>query len=116
MKTRIAAPGQPPESAGGMSCSFCWKSGDQVAQLISSPSGRPRAYICNECVDVCVRILIAEPGEPEEAPTAPLGRPHAAQLLEAVENWIREESAGAAGAEAYAAMRALAIRFATGSE
>ncbi len=38
-------------------CSFCHKSQDAVAKLISSPSDYPRAYICNECVAVCNSIL-----------------------------------------------------------
>ena len=38
-------------------CSFCHKSQDAVAKLISSPSDYPRAYICDECVQVCNSIL-----------------------------------------------------------
>jgi ATP-dependent Clp protease ATP-binding subunit ClpX len=38
-------------------CSFCHKSQDAVAKLISSPSEYPRAYICDECVAVCNSIL-----------------------------------------------------------
>jgi len=38
-------------------CSFCHKSQDNVAKLISSPSDYPRAYICDECVAVCNSIL-----------------------------------------------------------
>ena len=38
-------------------CSFCHKSQDAVAKLISSPSDDPRAYICDECVGVCNSIL-----------------------------------------------------------
>jgi hypothetical protein len=34
-------------------CSFCNKGG----KLISGPSHLPRAYICAECVMVCVAIL-----------------------------------------------------------
>src|SRR3981081_4732968 len=48
-------------------CSFCHKSQDAVAKLISSPSAYPRAYICDECVAVCNSILeddraAAQPG------------------------------------------------------
>jgi ATP-dependent Clp protease ATP-binding subunit ClpX len=48
-------------------CSFCHKSQDSVAKLISSPSDYPRAYICDECVAVCNSILeddkaAAQPG------------------------------------------------------
>src|SRR5690242_7011219 len=38
-------------------CSFCHKSQDAVAKLISSPSDYPRAYICDECLAVCNSIL-----------------------------------------------------------
>ncbi|MGH9576707.1 MAG: ClpX C4-type zinc finger protein, partial [Terriglobales bacterium] len=41
----------------GLRCSFCHKSQDAVAKLISSPSDYPRAYICDECVAVCNSIL-----------------------------------------------------------
>ena len=44
-------------------CSFCHKSQDSVAKLISSPSDYPRAYICDECVAVCNSILEDDKGE-----------------------------------------------------
>src|ERR1700691_5448611 len=44
-------------------CSFCHKSQDAVAKLISSPSDYPRAYICDECVAVCNSILEDDRGE-----------------------------------------------------
>src|SRR5437763_3203636 len=47
-------------------CSFCHKSQDAVAKLISSPSDYPRAYICDECVGVCNSIL-----EDDRAEVAP---------------------------------------------
>jgi len=50
MKTRVG-----PEET--LRCSFCHKSQDAVAKLISSPSDYPRAYICDECVAVCNSIL-----------------------------------------------------------
>jgi ATP-dependent Clp protease ATP-binding subunit ClpX len=49
-------------------CSFCHKSQDAVAKLISSPSDYPRAYICDECVAVCNSIL--EDDRSEVAPGA----------------------------------------------
>ncbi len=49
-------------------CSFCHKSQDSVAKLISSPSDYPRAYICDECVAVCNSIL--EDDRTEAAPGA----------------------------------------------
>lgn len=52
-------------------CSFCHKSQDAVAKLISSPSDYPRAYICDECVAVCNSILEDDRGEtqPGAAPS-----------------------------------------------
>ena len=45
-------------------CSFCHKSQDAVAKLISSPSDYPRAYICDECVAVCNTILDKDAAAP----------------------------------------------------
>ena len=52
-------------------CSFCHKSQDAVAKLISSPTDYPRAYICDECVGVCNSILEDDRSEthPSSAPT-----------------------------------------------
>jgi ATP-dependent Clp protease ATP-binding subunit ClpX len=44
-------------SEDSLRCSFCHKSQDAVAKLISSPSDYPRAFICDECVAVCNSIL-----------------------------------------------------------
>src|SRR6266568_3464956 len=63
-------------------CSFCHKSQDAVAKLISSPSDYPRAYICDECVAVCNSIL-----EDDKAATPPstapnqLPKPHEVKTL-----------------------------------
>ena len=46
-----------PRPEESLRCSFCHKSQDAVAKLISSPSDYPRAYICDECVAVCNSIL-----------------------------------------------------------
>ena len=51
-------------------CSFCHKTQDAVAKLISSPSDYPRAYICDECVAVCNSIL-----EDDRTETAPGSTP-----------------------------------------
>jgi ATP-dependent Clp protease ATP-binding subunit ClpX len=58
-------------------CSFCHKSQDAVAKLISSPSDYPRAYICDECVAVCNSILEDDRTETHAA-AAPdhLPKPH----------------------------------------
>src|SRR6478672_2577224 len=54
MKELGLKPRSPEET---LRCSFCHKSQDAVAKLISSPSDYPRAYICDECVAVCNSIL-----------------------------------------------------------
>src|SRR6202046_117461 len=51
-------------------CSFCHKSQDAVAKLISSPSDYPRAYICDECVAVCNSILEDDRGDATPVTTA----------------------------------------------
>ena len=48
---------RPRGTDESLRCSFCHKSQDAVAKLISSPSDYPRAYICDECVAVCNSIL-----------------------------------------------------------
>ena len=56
-------------------CSFCHKSQDTVAKLISSPSDYPRAYICDECV-ACLQLnpwmMIVSEVQTTQAPTANL--------------------------------------------
>ena len=48
---------KPRSPEDTLRCSFCHKSQDAVAKLISSPNEYPRAYICDECVAVCNSIL-----------------------------------------------------------
>ena len=64
-------------SDDSLRCSFCHKSQDTVAKLISSPSDYPRAYICDECVAVCNSILDDDRNEVQPG-TAPshLPKPH----------------------------------------
>jgi ATP-dependent Clp protease ATP-binding subunit ClpX len=50
-------------------CSFCHKSQDAVAKLISSPTDYPRAYICDECVAVCNSILEDDRSEAQTSTT-----------------------------------------------
>src|SRR5579883_1975039 len=64
MKTRTG-----PDDA--LSCSFCHKSQDAVAKLISSPSDYPRAYICDECVAVCNSILEDDRSETQQGAAPP---------------------------------------------
>ena len=46
-------------------CSFCNKTQDQVRKLIAGPNG---AYICDECIDICMDI-IEEEYEQDEHPS-----------------------------------------------
>lgn len=52
---------QPPEEIihprDGERCSFCRKGQSIVESLIVTPGDCPKAYICDECVEVCVSIL-----------------------------------------------------------
>ena len=77
--------------------SFCHKSQDAVAKLISSPSDYPRAYICDECVAVCNSILSDEkhpPAPPLEHPGHCLiCDPRTPQLLDTIEQWVLAEAA-----------------------
>ena len=41
------------EHGKSVSCSFCGKNQDRVNRIIAGPG----AYICNECVRLCVNIL-----------------------------------------------------------
>ena len=56
-------------------CSFCHKTQEQVEKLISSPSEYPRAYICDECVNVCRQILEDERREQTQVMNRRLPRP-----------------------------------------
>jgi len=64
-------------SEESLRCSFCHKSQDAVAKLISSPSDYPRAYICDECVAVCNSILEDDRTETQPGTgAAHLPKPH----------------------------------------
>src|SRR5207249_2471761 len=66
-------------------CSFCHKSQDAVAKLISSPSDYPRAYICDECVAVCNSIL-----EDDRSPTPPTTTPNQLTKPQEVKTFLDE--------------------------
>ena len=56
-------------SDGGIRCSFCNKTQDQVRKLIAGPDG---VYICDECIDICADIIEEEfDDEEEQATSAP---------------------------------------------
>jgi len=83
-------------------CSFCNKSKDAVAHLISSPSDRSRVYICDECVAVCNSIVNDKSAEVAAGVAASMARPRelafdpmlVPDLLDAVERWTHSESRG----------------------
>jgi ATP-dependent Clp protease ATP-binding subunit ClpX len=74
----------PEES---LRCSFCHKSQDAVAKLISSPSDYPRAYICDECVAVCNSILEDDKGEAQTG-TAPAHLPKPAEVRAFLDEYV----------------------------
>jgi|HubBroStandDraft_5_1064220.scaffolds.fasta_scaffold285137_2 ATP-dependent Clp protease ATP-binding subunit ClpX len=84
-------------------CSFCRKNQNAVAKLVSSPSEYPRAHICDECIGVCASILADA-----QAPHPLLTHPLAPGLMEAIEQWIREESSGGDVLVALLGVRAIA--------
>ncbi len=68
-------------------CSFCHKSQDAVAKLISSPSDYPRAYICDECVAVCNSILEDDKGEAQSG-AAPAHLPKPAEVKTFLDEYV----------------------------
>jgi len=74
----------PEES---LRCSFCHKSQDAVAKLISSPSDYPRAFICDECVAVCNSILEDDKGEAHPG-TAPAHLPRPAEVKAFLDEYV----------------------------
>jgi ATP-dependent Clp protease ATP-binding subunit ClpX len=69
-------------------CSFCHKSQDAVAKLISSPSDYPRAYICDECVAVCNSILEDDKGEAQPAGVSPAHLPKPAEVKAFLDEYV----------------------------
>jgi ATP-dependent protease Clp ATPase subunit len=116
-----------PADENSLRCSFCRKKQGSVGKLISSPSDYPRAYICDECVAVCASIIeddkvdiqgSEDQGSEDQAEAPPphplLSHPLASNLMEAVEDWIHEESLGKNGLIALAEMRSIAKRIISG--
>lgn len=68
-------------------CSFCHKSQDAVAKLISSPSDYPRAYICDECVAVCNSILEDDKGD-QQPGTAPAHLPKPSEVKAFLDEYV----------------------------
>jgi len=68
-------------------CSFCHKSQDAVAKLISSPTDYPRAYICDECVAVCNSILEDDRSEAQPS-AAPNQLPKPAEVKAFLDEYV----------------------------
>ena len=68
-------------------CSFCHKSQDAVAKLISSPSDYPRAYICDECVAVCNSILEDDKSDAQSGAT-PAQLPKPAEVKAFLDEYV----------------------------
>src|SRR6266481_5311670 len=69
-------------------CSFCHKSQDAVAKLISSPSDYPRAYICDECVAVCNSILEDDRTTTATAATTPSHLPKPQEVKTFLDEYV----------------------------
>ena len=74
-------------SDDSLRCSFCHKSQDSVAKLISSPSDYPRAYICDECVAVCNSILEDDRSEVQPG-TAPAHLPKPQEVKAFLDEYV----------------------------
>lgn len=48
-----------PEESKLLYCSFCGKAKHEVVKLIAGP----RVFICNECTDLCIAVILEEVAE-----------------------------------------------------
>ena len=69
-------------------CSFCHKTQSAVDRLIASPGESGRAYICNECIAVCQRILEEEQQEQRAQSTPPLKLPKPAEIKDFLDHYV----------------------------
>ncbi len=88
-----------------------------VRKLISSPSDYPRAYICDECIEVCLSILEDDRPGPSQSHVSPtsgshplLDHPLAPSLMHAIENWVQKESSGQNWVPAFGDVRRIAMQ------
>ena len=101
-----------------MNCSFCGKDQNKVGKLISSPHDNPRAFICDQCIAVCVdiiredtlRVQATQTGDRHNSASPDSLTPHplAAGLFDAVLWWMKQESLGNDCLPAMAQMRKIA--------
>ena len=77
-----------------MRCSFCGKHQDQVHRLIAGPG----AYICNECVQLCMSILEDEHDTVQTPPAGSARRhPHPQEIRKVLDQYIIGQEAGQGG-------------------
>ncbi len=69
-------------------CSFCHKTQSAVDRLIASPGESGRAYICNECIAVCQRILEEEQQEQRAQSAPPLKLPKPAEIKDFLDRYV----------------------------
>ncbi len=69
-------------------CSFCHKTQSGVERLIASPGETGRAYICNECIAVCQRILEEEQIEQRAQSAPPLKLPKPAEIKQFLDQYV----------------------------
>ncbi len=67
-------------------CSFCQKTQEVVGKLVSSPGDHPGAYICDECVAACNRIL--EEDQAEHVPTSQTRLPRPAEVKNYLDQYV----------------------------
>ena len=65
-------------------CSFCGKHQEQVERIIAGPG----AYICNECVHLCMSILGDEQDDTPAAPDIPDVIPTPKEMVAVLDEYI----------------------------
>ena len=95
-------------------CSFCYKPRSTTRKLIASGKSDPRAYICDECIAVCNRIIEDEEEVGNEQDASTSGRfvnhPLAIEFLETAERWAACGCPAGNASEQLNDLRSLAIR------
>src|SRR5450432_1668280 len=119
LKAGVPMPLMSGSDCEPLHCSFCGRSQAAVGKLFSSPSGSPRAYICDECVAVCAAVIgdgrqdspaAAAGALAWEEPHPLLGHPMASELMASIAHWIRQESLGHDASEELARIRSIAAQ------
>ena len=70
------------DNNGTIHCSFCGKSQDEVAKIVAGPG----VYICNECVDLCKRIIDEEFAQ--EHPVEDLKVPTPEEIVHQLDQYV----------------------------